>query len=151
LAQLIRLTAKNVNLFVEGNRRVLESANWCYSLSWDRSAPLKSVQIKDQQVIEPELAVATTKYEHLVVDNARGMELSHWCLSSDNARDIETEFLNSFLEIDEYNIRQNLKSIPTSINDNLTSVPNLTGVAHSWLRQFVLVNFRLGPGLLFLE
>ena len=149
MPQLIRLTTKNVDLFVEGNRWVLESSDWCYSLSWNRSAPFKSIQIKNQQIIKPELPVSTTKYEHLVVDNARGMELSHWGLSSDDARDVETQFLNSFLEINKYNIGQNLKSIPSSVYDNLTSIPNLTTVAHSWLRQFMLVNFRLGPALFF--
>jgi len=77
------------------------------------------------------------------------MELSHWCLSSDDTRNIETKFLDSLFEIDEYDIRQNLKAIPSSVNDYLATVPDLTGVAHSWLRQFVLVNFWLRPILFF--
>lgn len=71
------------------------------------------------------------------------MELSHWRLSSDDARNIEAKFLNTLFQVDEYNIRQNLKAVPSSVNDYLTSIPNLTRMAHSWLRQFMLVNFGL--------
>ncbi len=77
------------------------------------------------------------------------MELSHWCLSSDDAGNVETQFLDSLFEIDEYDIRQNLKAIPSSVYDYLTSIPDLTGMAHSRLRQLVLVHFWLRPGLLF--
>jgi hypothetical protein len=151
LAQLIRLATKNVNLFVESNRGVLESTNRCYSLSWHWPTPFESIKVKNQQVIQPELAIATTKYEHLVIDNAWGMELSHWRLSSDNARNIEAKLLNSFLEVNKNDVTQNLKTVPSTIYDYLTSVPNLTGMTHSRLRQFMLVNFRLWPSLLFWE
>jgi len=42
-----------------------------------------------------------------------------------------------------------LKTIPASVDDYLRSVPQLAGVAHPWLGQFVLVNFGLEPVLLF--
>lgn len=77
------------------------------------------------------------------------MKLAHRCFTSNDARNVETEFVYPLLEVNENNIRKNLESIPPSINDNLTAIPNLTRVAHSWLRQLVLVHLWLRPCLLF--
>jgi len=77
------------------------------------------------------------------------MELAHRRLSSDDARNVEAQFLDSFLQINKYHITQDLKAIPSTIYNYLTSIPNLTRVSHSWLWQFMLVHFGLGPGLFF--
>ena len=77
------------------------------------------------------------------------MELSHWSLSSNNIRNVKSQFVYSFFQIYKYHVRKNLKSIPSSINNDLTTVPDLTWMAHSWLRQFMFVYFGLRPCLLF--
>jgi hypothetical protein len=69
----------------------------------------------------------------LVVYNTWCVELPHGSFSSDNTWDVETELVNSLFEVNEDDIWKNLEAIPTSIDDNLTAVPDLTGVAHSWL------------------
>ena len=77
------------------------------------------------------------------------MELTHRCLAPYDAWYVELKFVNAFFQIYEDNIRQNLKSIPSSINYDLWPVPKLAWMAHPWLRQFMLVNLRLKPMLLF--
>lgn len=52
---------------------------------------------------------------------------------------------NAFSQINKYDIREYLKSIPTTIYDNMTTIPQLTRMSHSRLWQFLLVNFRLKP------
>ena len=62
------------------------------------------------------------------------MELSHWGFSSNNTGDIKAQFVNSLFEVNKDNIREDLEPIPTAIDDNLAAVPDLTGMAHAWLR-----------------
>jgi hypothetical protein len=42
-----------------------------------------------------------------------------------------------------------LEPVPTAVNNYLTSVPDLTGVAHSRLRQLHFIYFWLIPRLFF--
>lgn len=101
---MVGLTTKDIYLFVEGDVRMLESTNRCNTLSLNGTAPLKAVQIEDQEVVEPGFAVTTTKDIHLVFDDAGGMELPHRGFSSNNTRDIETQLINALLEIYENDI-----------------------------------------------
>jgi hypothetical protein len=104
LAKLVGLTTKDIYLFVEGDVRMLESTDWRNTLSLNGTAPLKAVQIEDQEVVEPGFAVTTTEDIHLVFDDAGGMELPHRGFSSNNTRDIETQLVNALLEIYENDI-----------------------------------------------
>jgi hypothetical protein len=54
------------------------------------------------------------------------MELAHGSLSSDDGRNIESQFVDSLLEIYENDIGEDLESIPSSIYYYLTSIPYLT-------------------------
>ena len=83
----------------------------------------------------------------MIIDDARGVELSHWCLSSNYTWDVEAQLFNTFLEVDEDDIGEHLETVPASIDDNLAAVPHLTRMAHSWLRQLMLVHFWLRPSL----
>lgn len=53
------------------------------------------------------------------------MELPHRSLSSDDAWNIEAKLINTFFQVDENDIRKNLEAIPPSVNNYLTSVPDL--------------------------
>ena len=77
------------------------------------------------------------------------MELSHWCLAPNYAWYVETEFVDAFLQVDEDHVRQYLEAVPPTVNNDLAAVPDLTGVAHSWLRQLHLVDLWLVPSLFF--
>ena len=124
---------------------MLESSDGCNTLRGDGTAPLKSIEIEDKEIIEPKLTITTTKDEHLIVNDAASMELPHWSLAPDDAWNIEAEFIDTFLEVNEDDIGKNLKTVPSSIDNDLRSIPNLTGVTHSWLGQFVFVHFWLRP------
>ena len=145
---MVGLATEDVDLFVEGDGGMLKSASRRYALRAHRPAPLKAVQVEDQQVVEPELAIATTEDVHLVFNDAGGVELSHGGFAPDYARDVEAEPVNALLEVDENDVREHLESVPATVDDDLTPVPNLTGVAHARLGQLVLVNFWLRPCLL---
>ena len=54
------------------------------------------------------------------------MELSHGCLPSDDVWDIKGELVNTLLEVYEYHIGQHLESVPTTVDNNLTAIPDLT-------------------------
>ena len=75
------------------------------------------------------------------------MELAHGSFTSDNAWDVEGEFLDALFQVNENYIWQDLEAIPPAVDDNLWAVPQLTWMSHSRLRQFVFVNFRLEPVL----
>ena len=122
---------------------MLESSDGCNTLRGDGTAPLKSIEIEDKEIIEPKLTITTTKDKHLIINDTASMELPHRCLASDDAWNIEAEFINTFLQVNEYDIGKNLESVPSSIDNDLRSIPNLTRVTHSWLRKFVLVHFWL--------
>lgn len=77
------------------------------------------------------------------------MELSHWRLPSYYAWYVEAELIYSFFEIDENHVGEDLEPVPTAVNNYLTSVPDLTGVAHSRLRQLHFIYFWLIPRLFF--
>jgi hypothetical protein len=53
------------------------------------------------------------------------VELPHRSFASDDGRDVEAELVNSLFEINENDIRQNLESVPSSINDDLRTIPDL--------------------------
>jgi len=122
---LVWLTSKDKDLFIKGNGRVLQATVRSLSMSCDWSTPLKALQVQDQELIEPVLAVSTSKHKHLVVDNGRCVELPHRSFASDDGRDVEAELVNSLFEINENDIRQNLESVPSSINDDLRTIPDL--------------------------
>ena len=149
LTQLVWLSSKDINFLVKSYCWVLESSNRSYSLGSNGSTPFETIEIKDKEIVEPEFAVSSSENKHLVVYNAWCMKLPHWGLSSDDAWDIETQLINSLFEVNKNNVWENLEAIPTSVDDNLTAVPDLTRVAHPWLRQLVLINFWLRPCLLF--
>ena len=104
---------------------MLKSTHWSDSLRGDWPTPFKSVEVEDEEVVQPEFSVATTENEHLVVDDARGVELSHGSFSANDTRDIKTELVNTFLKVNKDNIGEHLKSIPATVDDNLTAIPNL--------------------------
>jgi len=116
-------------------------------LSSYRSRPLQGRQVKDKQVIEPVLSITATEDKHHVFNDASCVELAHWCLAPNDAWNVEGEFLHSFLQVDEYHIRENLETIPSSVDNYLGSVPELTRVTHARLWQLVLVDFWLAPKL----
>ena len=122
---MIGLSTENVNLFIESNGRVLKSTNWSDSLCCDRTTPLETIKIKDEEIIEPKLAITTSKDVHLVVNYARGVELSHRSFSSDNTWNIEAQLVHSLLQIYENDIGQYLKAIPSTVYNYLTAIPDL--------------------------
>lgn len=146
---MVWLSAEDVNLFVKRDRRVLQSAHWRGALCRNWATPLEPIKIQYQKVIQPELTVPATEDEHLIVYDTRSMELSHRRLTSDNAGNVEAQLINAFLQVDEDNIRQHLESVPSSVDDYLTSIPYLTRVTHPWLWQLHFVYLRLVPRLFF--
>ena len=125
LSELIRLSSEDENFLVVCDGGMLETAVGSLTLCCDWSRPFKVVQVKHEQLIEPVLAVTTSKHKHLVVYNARCVELAHRSLASDNLWNIETQFIDALFQIDENDIRQDLESVPSTVNDNLTAVPYL--------------------------
>lgn len=83
---------------------MLESSDWCYSLSGYGPTPFEPIEIKHKKIIEPEFAIASSKNKHLVVNDTRSMELPHRGFSSDNAGNIETELVYSLLEVNKDDI-----------------------------------------------
>ena len=75
------------------------------------------------------------------------MKLAHRSFSPDDLWNIETQLVNALFQIDEDDIREDLETVPTPINDNLTAVPHLRGMAHPRLRKLVLVDLGLAPRL----
>ena len=148
LSQLVGLSAEDVYLLVEGNGRVLKPADGCGTLCGHGPAPLETEQVENQQVVQPELAIAATKDKHLVVDDAGGVELAHGCLAADDGRYVEAEFVDALLQVYKNHVRQHLEAIPATVDYYLATVPNLGTVAHARLRKFVLVYFWLEPGVL---
>jgi len=84
---------------------VLKSAVRSLALSLDGSTPLEGVQIQDEELIEPILAIASAENEHLVVDDTSRVELPHGCFASDDAGDVEAEFVDAFFEVDKNDVR----------------------------------------------
>ena len=76
------------------------------------------------------------------------MELAHGGFPADYAGNIKLELVNALFQIYEDDIGEHLKSVPTAVNDDLGSVPELAGVSHSGLWQLVFVYFWLEPVLL---
>ena len=124
---------------------MLETSDGRNSLGRHRPRPFERGQIKHEQVVEPVLAVASTKHKHHVLDNTRSVELSHGSFAPDDRRNVKCEFLDSFLEVDEDDVGKDLAAVPAAVDDDLRAVPKLARVPHAWLRQFVLVYFRLEP------
>ena len=90
LTQLVGLAHENIDLLVKSYSGVLQSADWRDTLGRHGATPLETIQIKDEEVVQPELAVASTEHIHLVVNDTRRVELSHWRLTSDYAGYVET-------------------------------------------------------------
>jgi hypothetical protein len=84
------------------------------------------LEVKHEQVVEPEFSITTTKDKHLVVDDTRSVELSHWCFTSDDAWNVEDKLVDSLLEINKDNVGKNLEPVPSTINDDLAAIPDLT-------------------------
>ena len=122
---------------------MLQSSKGRSSLCCNWSTPFKAIEIEDEEIIEPELSVSTSEDKHLVVDDARGVKLTHWCLSTDDSWYVKTEFIDPFFQVDEYHIRQYLETVPAAIYNYLTPIPHLTGVPHPRLWQLMLINFWL--------
>ena len=83
---------------------MLKPPDGCDSLRLNRPAPLKVDEVEDEQVVEPVLAVASTEHKHHVFDDAGSVELAHWSLAAYDAWDVEGEFLDTLLQINEYYI-----------------------------------------------
>lgn len=145
---MVGLSSEDVDLLIIGDGRVLEPAIWCESECFDGPTPLELVEVKHEQVVEPELAVAASKDEHLIVDDTRSVKLTHWCLAFDDAWNVEDKLVHSLLEINEDDVGEHLESVPPAVNDDLAAIPDLTRVAHSGLGQLLLVDLWLGPILL---
>ena len=75
--------------------------------------------------------------------------MPHRGFSSDDAWYIKAEFIYSLLKIYEYYITEDLKPVPTAVYDDLRAIPDLGAMSHTWLRQLILVNLGLTPGLFF--
>ena len=125
---------------------MLQSSVWPLAVGGHGARPLQTNEVQDQKLVEPVFTVASSEDEHLVVDDACCVELTHGRFASDNAGNVEAEFVHALLEVDENDIGEHLISIPTSVNDDLASVPHLAGVTHPWLRQLVLVDLWLSFG-----
>jgi len=104
LAKLIGLTAEDVYFLIERDGRVLQSAHRGNALGGHRTTPLKSIEVENEQIIEPELPITTAEHIHLVIDNTRRMELSHWCLSSNYGWHVKAKFVYALLQVYKDNI-----------------------------------------------
>ena len=80
---------------------MLQSTNRGDALSLDWATPLKIYQVQYQKVVEPVLTVTPTEDKHHVLYDACSVELAHGCLASDDAWDVESEFVYAFLEVNE--------------------------------------------------
>ena len=83
---------------------MLQSSNWCNTLSGDGTTPFKVIQIKDQKIIQPEFTITTTENVHLVGNNTGGVKLSHMCLTHDDTWNIESQIIHPFFQINENNV-----------------------------------------------
>jgi hypothetical protein len=54
------------------------------------------------------------------------VELTHWCFTSDNAWNVEDKLVDTLLEINKDNIGEYLEPVPSTINDDLAAIPDLT-------------------------
>ena len=149
LSKLVRLASKYVDLLVKRNCGMLQAANWRDALCLNRAAPLKSDQVKDKQVVEPGLAVASAEHEHIIFDDRRRVKLAHRGLATNNGRYVESKFVYTLLEVDENDVGKHLEAVPTAVDDDLGAIPYLAAVAHARLRQLVFVYLWLEPGVLF--
>jgi len=89
----------------------------------NRPTPLKIDQIKNHKIVEPIFAVSTSENKHLVVYDVCSVKLSHRSFSSNYAWYYDIQTLNSFSEVNKDNIRQNLESIPSTVNYDCATVP----------------------------
>lgn len=101
---MIWLATEDVYLFVEGNGRVLQSACRGSALSGYRATPFQAIQIQNEKVVEPRLAITATKDIHLVVNDAGRVELPHRSGAPDDAWNVKAQFVDSFFQIDENNV-----------------------------------------------
>ena len=70
----------------------------------DWSIPLEIVEIKNKQVVQPVLAITATKYKHHVLDDTCSVELPHGRFPANDAGNVERQLLNSFLQVNEYDV-----------------------------------------------
>lgn len=75
---------------------MLQSASGSDSVGLNRSGPLQIKQVKNEQVIEPGLAVAAAEDKHQIVDDACSVELPHRGFPYDHAWNIKGKFFYSF-------------------------------------------------------
>ena len=61
---------------------------------------------------------------------------------------LEGILTDSLSQVDEDHVREHLESIPAAVDDDLTVLPELRGVAHARLRQLKFVHLGLEPVLL---
>lgn len=128
---------------------MLQSTDWSDSLCNDGTAPLEVVEIENKQIVKPVFAITATENEHLVLNNARRVELPHRRLAPNYAWNIEAQFVDTLFQVDEDHIGQHGKAIPATVYDNLTTVPHLRRVTHTWLRQLHFVDLGLVPRMFF--
>ena len=83
---------------------MLKPPNGCDSLRLNRPTPLKIDEVEDEQIVEPVLAITSTENEHHILDDAGCVELTHWGLTTYDARDVEGEFFDTLLQINEYHV-----------------------------------------------
>ena len=76
---------------------MLKATDRCNAVCLDRPTPLEVYEVEYQQVIQPVLAIATSEYVHLIVYHACRMELSHRCLPTNYAWDVEGELVCEFV------------------------------------------------------
>ena len=83
---------------------MLQSSDGSDSLRLNRPAPLKINEVKDEQIVEPVLAIASTEHKHHVLDHAGSVELAHGSLTANDTWNVEGEFLDALFQINEYYI-----------------------------------------------
>jgi len=59
--------------------------------------------------------------------------------------EIQIVLTNALSKVDEDHIREDREAVPATINDDVTSIPQLTRVPHARLWEFLLVHFGLIP------
>ena len=88
-------------------------------------------EVEHIEIVEPIFSISSSKHIHIIFNDIGGMELSPRWLPLDLGR-VEVKVLSSILQVYEYNIIQNFKSIPPSKNHNFTII-KLSRMTHSGL------------------
>ena len=128
---------------------MLKSTDRRNSFSLDGSTPLQIGQVKNEEIVEPVLAIAAPKHKHHVFYDGGRVKLPHGSFTPYDTRNVERQFFDAVFEINENDVGKDLEAVPTAVDNNLRPVPKLARMTHPWLRQFMFVNLGLKPVLFF--